>query len=102
VFPRRLVPVLTGPFTQSTERMMFARGVPSSVMVHATGRDVVSNQTMVTEFRSSHAKLQTARDTALQVSLFCIITAFAFLVAVSITTVPPGAVLDDFPIALSP
>jgi hypothetical protein len=62
----------------------------------------MSNPGMVTEFRFSHAKRQATRDLALQVSLFCIVTAFAFLVAISISTVSPGAVPDDFTIALSP
>jgi hypothetical protein len=62
----------------------------------------MSNTGTVTEFRFSHAKWRATRDSALQVSLFCIVTAFAFLVAFSISTVSPAAVPDDFTIALSP
>jgi hypothetical protein len=62
----------------------------------------MSNPGVVTEFPSNHAKCQAVREPALRVSLFCIITAFAFLVAISSTTVSQGGVPDDFTMALSP
>jgi hypothetical protein len=62
----------------------------------------MSNSVIVTGIRFGHARWQSVRDAALRVSLFCIITFCAFLVAIFITSISPGAAPDDFTIAVPP
>jgi hypothetical protein len=62
----------------------------------------MSNPVIVTGFRFNHTKWQIVRDAAVRVSLFCIITGFAFLVAIFVTSISPGVAPDDFTIAVPP